>query len=161
MGVVTRGEREISLRFETFPTRLHQKLVDRITALTTTLEQRIEAVTPKRTGLLRSEITEKIYASDSQNRVAGYVSVYAGGNSKEYAKAATLEYGSNKPRKLADRGSRVLAMFSKANKFERRLSKTPHIEAFRYLRQPLEDMKPEIQAALEETVVETVAEDEA
>jgi hypothetical protein len=158
--VVTRGDREISLRFDTFPTRVHGKLEARIREFTDDLEARIRAVTPRKTGLLQSEITEKIYASDTADRVAGYVSVFAGDRQKEYAKAATLEYGSNKPRQLADRGSRIFAMFSRKKRFERRLSKTPHIEAFRYLRDPFDEMKPEIQAGLEEAVAEAAAEDE-
>jgi hypothetical protein len=158
MGVVTRGDREISLRFDTFPARAHDKLKERITELTTELEERVRAAAPVRTGRLRSEIKSQVYASDSADRVAGYVSVSAGGNSKEYAKAATLEYGSNKPRKLTDRGSRIMALFSRSRRFERRLSKTPHIEAFRYLRGPLDEMRPEIEAGLEEALAETASE---
>jgi hypothetical protein len=41
------------------------------------------------------------------------------------------------------------------------MSKPLHFEAFRYLRGPFEEMQPEIQAGLEETVVETAEEDEA
>lgn len=153
MSVITRGEREISARFDTFPQRAHAKLQERITALTTQLQERVQAATPVRTGLLKSEIKLSIYGSSDQNRVAGYVSVYAGGNNREYPKAATLEYGSNKARKLGER-------LNASGRLERRISRIPHIEAFRYLRGPFEAMKPEIQAALEEAMAETIAEDE-
>ena len=161
MGVGTRGGREISLRFDSFPDRLHGKLVDRIEALTATLEERIEAIAPHKTGKLRSEIKFALYTSETQSRVAGYVSVYAGSDSNEYAKAATLEYGSNKPRRIPDHGG-ILRRLSRGQRaIESRLTKAPNIEARRYMRGPFEEMKPEIQAALEETMIETVAEDEA
>lgn len=154
MGVVTRGEREISLRFDNFPSKLTAKLEQRIRGLTELLEERIEAATPKKTGLLRSEITPKVYLGDTGDRVAGYVSVFAGNLTQEYAKAATLEYGSNKARKLSDR------LMGPRKRLERRLSKPAHFEAFRYLRGPFEEMRPEIEAALDETVAEAAAEDE-
>jgi hypothetical protein len=155
MPVITRGEREISLRFDTFPSKLQGKLEQRIRALTEELEQRVEAATPVKTGLLRSEIKENVYTGETSNRVAGYVSVFAGNIKNEYAKAATLEYGSNKVRKLSER------LAGPSKKLERRLFKAAHIEAFRYLRGPFEAMRPEIQAALEETVAEAAAEDES
>lgn len=160
MSVTTRGDREISTRFDRFPSHLHDKLAERIRSLTAELQVRIIAATPKKTGLLQSEIKLSSY-EDSETRVAGYVSVYAGDKSSEYAKAATLEYGSDKARKLKDKGSRILALFSRRNRIERRMSKAPHIEAFEYLRRPFEEMQPEIQAALEEVVAETAAEDES
>lgn len=153
--VVTRGDRETSLRFEKFPSKLTARLEQKIRELTELLDARVEAATPKKTGLLRTEITPKVYTGDSGDRVAGYVSVFAGGLAKEYPKAATLEYGSNKTRKLAAR------LAAPTKRLEQRLSKRVHFEAFRYLRGPFEEMQPEIEAGLEETVAETVAEDEA
>lgn len=156
VNVVTRGDRETSLRFDRFPSKLTARLEEKIRELTELLDERIEAVTPKKTGLLRSEITPKVYTGDNGDRVAGYVSVFAAsGRTQEYAKAATLEYGSNKTRKLAARLARP------TKRLEKRMAKRAHIEAFRYLRGPFEEMQPEIQAGLEETVAETVAEDEA
>ena len=61
---------------------------------------------------------------------------------------------------MRERGSAVGRLFSRTQRMERRLSKTPHIEAFRYLRGPFEEMKPEIQAGLDEALAEAVAEDE-
>jgi hypothetical protein len=155
VNVVTRGDRETSLRFDKFPSKLTGRLEQKIRDLTEMLDERVEAATPKKTGLLRSEITPKVYTGDNGDRVAGYVSVFAGSRTSEYAKAATLEYGSNKTRKLASR------LAGPSKRLERRLSKRAHIEAFRYLRGPFEEMQPEIVAGLEETVAETAAEDEA
>lgn len=152
MPVVTRGASEISLRFDEFPSHLKDKIEARVRELTEMLDARVEAATPVKTGLLRSEIKLNVYSSPS--RVAGYVSVFAPDRPGEYAKAATLEYGSNKTRKLADR------MAGPRKRLERRVSKPAHIEAFRYLRGPFESMRPEIEAALDETVVEAAVEDE-
>jgi hypothetical protein len=153
MGVVTRGDHEISLRFDQFPQELQGKLEERIRALTAELDARVEAATPVKTGLLRSEIKSNVYAAPT--RVAGYVSVFAGSLQSEYVKAATLEYGSNKVRQLRDR------LNAGHRRLEGRLSKAAHIEAFRYLRDPFEQMRPEIDAALEAVVAEAAAEEEA
>jgi hypothetical protein len=159
MTVVTRGEREVSARFETFPTRARAKLEERIAALTQQLQVRVQAAAPFRTGKLRSEITKRDYA-DNPDRVAGYVSVYADGDSNEYAKAATLEYGTNKPRRAFERtGAGVIARLGRSKRrIVAKLSKPVRIEAFKYLREPLADMKPEIELALNEAVAQAAAE---
>ncbi len=151
VSVQTRGVREVTLRFDEFPAQLHQKLEARIGALTETLLSRVQAATPVRTGRLRSELTAREFG-DSQNRVAGYVSVYAPGIKGEYAKAATLEYGTDKPRRIPDH-SGVFHRLGRGQKSIRsRLTRAVHIDPFRYLRGPLEEMRPEITAALEEVV---------
>lgn len=159
MAVVTRGEREISARFDTFPSRARQKLEERITALTEQLEARVEAAAPHRTGALRSEITSRVFANQS-NRVAGYVSVYAPDRPGEYPKAATLEYGSNKPRRMFERGGGIAARLGlRQRRIANRVSKPARIEAFAYLRGPLDQMRPEIEAGLNEAVAEAAAEE--
>ena len=158
--MTTRGERELALRFESFPVQLHDKLLARITGLTAELESRIEAATPVgKTGKLRSEETQRIFG-DVATRVAGYVGIYApGGGSGAYAKAATIEYGTNKPRRAFEkRGSMVDGLYSPRRRIINKLSKPVHIEAFRYLRGPLEAMRSEIEAALAEVVSSTVDE---
>lgn len=157
MAVVTRGEREVSARFDTFPGRARKKLESRIAALTAQLQARVIAAAPRLTGALRSEITERDF-SDSPNRIAGYVSVYAPGIKDAYAKAATLEYGTNKPRRIPDHGGIFHRLGKGQKRIESRLTKPARIEAFRYLRGPLEEMKPEIELALNEALAETAAE---
>jgi hypothetical protein len=159
--IVTRGERETSLRFDKFPSKLTARLEQKIRDLTEMLDERIEAVTPKKTGLLRSEITPKVYTGDNGDRVAGYVSVFAGDRAKEYAKAATLEYGTDKPRRIPDHGGVFRKLGRGQKRIESRLTRPARTIAFRFLRQPFEQMQPEIIAGLEEAVAETVAEDEA
>lgn len=159
MPVVTRGEREVSLRFDTFPGRARKRLEERIAALTTQLQSRVEARAPYLTGQLRSEIVERDFA-DNPNRVAGYVSVWApGAKPDEYAKAAALEYGTNKPRRAFQRTNGIIDRVGKAHRrIVAKLSKPVRMEAFEYLRKPLAEMKPEIEAALNEALAETAAE---
>jgi hypothetical protein len=158
MTAETTGDRELALRFETFPTRARAKLVDRITSLTDTLHARVEAATPHLTGKLQSEITSKVYA-DNPDRVAGYVEVYAPGAPGEYPKAATLEYGSDKPRRAFERTGGLLSRLGKPRRrIAGRVSASVHIEAFRYLRGPFADLESEMYAELNAALAEAANE---
>jgi hypothetical protein len=159
MSVITRGDREISARFEAFPQRAKAKLQERIGALTAQLEERVREAAPHKSGQLRSEVKLSMYSG--QNRVAGYVSIYAGDNSKEYAKAATLEYGTDKPRRIPDHGGIFRRLGAGQKRIESRLTNPARIQAFRYLRGPLDQMKSEIEASLDEGIAEAIAESEA
>lgn len=158
--VTTRGGRELALRFDAFPTRAHQKIEERIRSLVDTLEQRIEAAAPYKTGKLRSEITPKTYG-EQPDRVAGYVSVFAPGAPGEYPKAATLEYGSNKVRRVFQRANILQRLGGSQRRIVARVTKPARIQAFAYLRNPFEAMRPEIVTSLNEAIAEVVAEDNA
>ncbi len=153
VAVETRGAREITLRFDAFPAQIHAKLEERIGALTSALLERVQAATPVRTGRLRSEITSREFG-DSENRVAGYVSVFAPGIKGEYAKAATLEYGTDKPRRIPDHGGIFRRLGRGQKSVESHLTRAVHIDAFRYLRGPLDAMRAEITASLEAAIAE-------
>ncbi len=158
MTVITRGDRELALTCDTFPQRAHQKIQRRITDLIERLDARIQAAAPYRTGRLQSEITPKVYG-DQAERVAGYVSVYAPGVPNEYAKAATLEYGSNKARRIFQRSTGLLArLHGGRRRIVERMSAPARIQAFAYLRNPLEQMRPEVEAELNAALSETVDE---
>lgn len=146
-SVIVRGERELALRFDRFPIELHKQLAERIEALTDLLEGRVETETPVRTGRLRSEIRERVFI-DQPERVAGYVSVYAPGKPTEYPKAATLEYGTDKPRRIFARA------LSGRSKVVSRMTRPVHITARRYLRDPIEDIRPEAEAAFAEVLAQ-------
>lgn len=160
MTVTTRGERELTLRFDTFPARAHQRLEQRIGDLVAQLDAKSQAAAPVDTGRLRSEITEKVYG-DSPDRVAGYVSVFAPGNPKEYPKAATLEYGSDKVRKIYSNSRSMLDRFGRKRRIVERMTKAAHIQAYKYLRAPLETMRGEIEAALDGALADVAAEESA
>lgn len=156
-AVVLRGDTELSLRFDSFPQRARQRLEDRIASLTEALQARIEAAAPVRTGALRSEIKGRMYA-DNPNRVAGYVSVFAPGVASAYPKAATLEYGTSKPRRVYQRG--VATRLGRANRrVIQRISKPARIQAFRYLRGPFEDMEQSMRDELNSVLAELIDED--
>jgi len=161
--VTTRGANQLALRFDQFPTALHGKLEGRIGELTATLDDAVSTAAVDRfehpTGKLQSEVAKRIYG-DNPDRVAGVVSVYAGGNANEYAKAATLEYGSNKPRKVASESGVMMRINGSSRRIKARLSEPAVIRAYRYLRDPLEEMRPEIVAALTEAISETIAQDD-
>lgn len=154
MAVTITGERELALKFDQFPQQIHQQLEQRIAGFVASLQAKIEGAAPRKTGKLRSEIKGRVYSS--QNRVAGYVSVYAPGAPGEYAKAATLEYGSDKTRK---RTSRIaLKLTTSRTRIASRISKPIHIQAYRYLRGPFDDQMSEFQTELEAMVAEAAAE---
>lgn len=156
LGVTTSGERALDVRFTEFPTRLRGKLEQRIRGLTDVLEERIRAAAPYLTGKLRGEITERVF-TNQPDRVAGYVSVY-GQDRNDYAKAATLEYGSDKVRRRLSKGGGIIERLTRSRHLADRVGKPAHIEAFRYLRGPFEDMRPEMEAGIAEALTETVAE---
>jgi len=156
MALITRGGLELGLRFEQFPEALRARLEQRIGDLTEELESRVQSATPYLTGRLRSEIAERVYA-DVADRIAGYVSVVADEHS-EYPKAATREYGTNLPRRIKDHGG-VFRRLNRGQKYvESHLTKPVHILARRYLRDPFEAMRPEIESALDETIGQAAAE---
>lgn len=148
MTVSSRGDRELALRFDTFPARAHARLAERVTALIETLEARVEAAAPQLTGRLRSEVHSRVY-TDKPSRIAGYVEIYAPAIPGEYAKAATLEYGTDKPRRVFQRTSGVMSRLSHPRRrIVERATAAVHIEAVRYLRGPFADLKDEANAQL-------------
>lgn len=138
---------------EAFPWRIRRKLVRRVRSLTGVLEGAVRSAAPVRTGKLRSEIHSRLFA-DRPGRVAGYVEVYAPGDPKEYAKAATLEYGSDASRRIfhRDAAGQILygRRFGRAAKLVRSRTRPVHIQAYRYLRGPLAQLRPEFIAAIDE-----------
>src|SRR5258708_1301555 len=162
MALITRGDHELALRFERFPTAAHAKLEGRMNKLVDRLQARAEAVAPQgKTGRLKSEIKGRGFA-DSPTRIAGYVEVYAPGDpKKEYPKAATLEYGTDKPREIAERAAHggLLARLRRSQqRLASRVSKPVHIRAFRYLRGSIEDLRPEAEAELAAGLAEAAQE---
>jgi hypothetical protein len=141
--VTIAGAREAGERFDRFPTEAHERIVARIHGLTDKLYERVLATAPFKTGKLKSEIVKREF-SDNPERIAGYVSVYAPGDPKEYAKAATLEYGTDKPRKVPSSTGIMMRLTGSHRRVLARLSKPVHIEAMRFMRGPLDDMRAEV-----------------
>src|SRR5690242_13577707 len=160
LKITMSGAREISRRLEDFPESLHDKLASRIRTVIEELWVRVEGVVPHRTGRLASEIAERVF-SDAKYRVAGYVSVYADDPGpaphNEYAKAATLEYGSDRPRAIKSEHGVMTRLRGSSRRIKARMSKPVDIAARRYLRGPLDEMRPQITAMMEEAIAEAVA----
>jgi hypothetical protein len=153
-----RGERELTARFETITPKLREAIKARMQGIGKSLQARIQELAPYKTGLLRSEITLRVF-DDAKNRVAAYVGVYAPQNpTREYPKAATLEYGSKKARKFrAEVFSARLGRMTKRGMVER-MTRPVTIQARRYLRGGLASMEGEINAEIDAAIAEVVAE---
>jgi len=150
------GDRQVALKFDRFPQQAHDRLLARIQALTAELEARVLAAEPRRTGRLHSATISKVY--DDQEKIGGRVTVRA-----DFAKAAALEYGAHRPTKVAAHEMRLDHVFAERLTapmtvmvmLHRRM---PNIAAYRFLRGPLAQMAPEIQAELQAAVAEAAAE---
>lgn len=169
IGMQVLGERVLVAKYSEIPARTKRILRRRITTLARALQGGVRAAIPVRKSprwpsalpALTQFIVSKVYA-DTPGRVAGYVSVYAPSTPAEYAKAATLEYGSNRPRAVADAERGVMRRLrGSSRRIKARLGKPAVIQAYRYLRGPLGDMRAEVTAALEEGIGEMVAEENA
>jgi hypothetical protein len=158
LALEIQGERKVSQQFDRFPTIAHDKLLERITALTDRLYAAVLAAEPRKTGRL-AETTKRTVYDDSGRRIAGVVTVDA-----DFAKAATLEYGSHKTITIGQ-----IPGFARARQAKRSVKvdmkiargivgasfqRTLNITALYYLRGPLaeiaDDAIIEMQGALEE-----------
>jgi hypothetical protein len=155
IGIELTGERAAILRFEQFPKFAH----DRLFAALQNIEQRLEAAVlaaePEKTGQLKSITGGRVY--DHDNRIAAVVGVRTqDGNIAR--KAGALEYGSRHESlmvrahtaKLSHLWGRAISPISVEVGAH---SRTPNIDAFRFLRGPLDAIRStaiaELQAALD------------
>lgn len=155
--VTVTGDRKVALRFETFPTKLHDRLLSRITALTAVLAAKVRARVPVLTGKLKSEITQRVF-DDAPRKITGRISVDG-----EYAKAGALEFG-------AHGSARVDAHMARLNLvFGHRLGaplqvmvaahrRTLNLPAKRFMRGPFLESGAAIKAELEDAVSDTIEE---
>ena len=154
MSVTVSGARDLEVRLESFPEKVHRRLEEVIGRLTGEIEsqaQELAPVGPPTPGRLRSEIMPRLFA-DVPTRVAGYVSVYAT-DPKEYPKAGALEYGIDGMRKLAERAS------LSERRIAARIASVPvHMRAFRYLRGALDEYRGEAEEAIAEALAEAAGE---
>lgn len=156
IGVFVSGDRALAQRFDDFPESLRGRLRDAITEETNQLRSRIEALVPRRTGRLASEIVSGVF--DDPDRVTGRVTV-----SGEYAKAGALEYGGkNKPFKVLSHQMRLDHLWARATATPLivdvpQYTRSIHTPALRFMRGPLEEMRGEVMEALHAAVTEAVA----
>ncbi|MGC8518469.1 MAG: hypothetical protein ACP5P4_08055 [Steroidobacteraceae bacterium] len=162
-------ERELVAKFSSIPARTRRILRRRISSFVQALDQNVRAAIPMRKSprwpssipALTQFIVGRVY-SDNPNRVAGYVSVYAPGSPKEYPKAATLEYGSDRPRAVQDLSRGVWRRIrGSSRRIKARMGRPAHIRAYRFLRGPFSDMETQAVLVLEEGLAEMVAQEQA
>ncbi len=156
------GDREATLRFEQFPDRAYDRLVQAMQGIEQRLETAVLAAVPNRTGALRSIVAGRVF-HDNPNRIAAVVGVRAD-TGDAAKKAAALEYGSRgTPIAVAAHEASLSHFWSRA--VAARMvevgphSRTPHITAQRFLRGPMDAIRAEafaeLQAALDSAVEES------
>lgn len=161
VGVST--ARRLEVVFETIPDNLHKGLLDRITEFTERLAGRIRSVEPARTGKLRSETVDKI--DDYGDRITGRVMIAQNLPSKEYARAAALEYGAHKRMTVTEHQARLDHVFSRRliapmQVIVDRHGRTPNIASRRFMRGPTAQIAPDFIDAIRQVAQQATAGEE-
>ena len=163
--VTVNGDRQLSVRLEEFPERVRSAVKQRFLEIVGRLQGASKAAapygtSPDRTGPhLRDEIVSRVF-SDNPKRVAGYVQIYSPSDPKQYPKAATLEFGTDKPRRVFGRRENMMALLgSSCRRLAVAMTRPVHIQAFRYLRTPLEQEQSQITGEIESAIAEIASGD--
>lgn len=156
-----KGDRQAGIRFDAFPDDLYQDLQREITSLSGELFTRIQALTPKRTGLLLSEERLRVFAD--ANRITGYVDIAGVKGSQDFAKASAEEYGAHRLHKVRTHPMRLdhywaHKLAAPETVMVEAFSRTANITEVAFERGPLAQMQPEVIARLNAVVEKRVAE---
>lgn len=154
--VTIEGARRVAAKFEAFPPGVLEALKPVIAEKIGELGTRIEAIVPRATGKLASEIRTSVRSG--KDYVSGSVRVTA-----EFAKAGALEYGAHRQTKVKEHQMRLDHRWSRAMQPPELVSvpthtRTPDIAEQRFMRGPLEEMRAAIEAAIDEAVASATAE---
>ncbi|MDB5358853.1 MAG: hypothetical protein JWO51_150 [Rhodospirillales bacterium] len=146
IGVNIVGDRQASVRFDTFPEKARAALLAKIRELTPKLETAVIAVVPVDKGKLLSEV--HAYVDDDKNKVSGKVKVIIPGGGAEAGKVMALEYGAHKSFTVKAHAMRLdhfwgLAVAPTAVMVAA-FVRTPNIQQHDFLRGPLAAMRSEI-----------------
>lgn len=154
--IVAVAGRDLRARVAEMPAKVHDALLAAITRMTADLEEAVRSGAPRKTGRLQASIVSRVF--DDGDRIKGRVSV-----SGDYAKAATIEYGSHRAAKVKAHafeldhvyGRRVEPLEVMTRAYTRQLD----ILAAHFLRGPFDAMRglatAGLQAALDEAVTES------
>lgn len=159
VNIELKGERQAGRRFEDFPDALRDALKAEIDSLTNELHQRVAANAPSRTGNLRGRIQGKLF--EDKDRITGRVSVSARSQA-EHRKAAALEYGSRgKPGPVTAHTMRLDHYWSEKLAAPRTVvveafQRTSRVKEHRFLRGPLDAMRPQINVRLGAVIASAV-----
>ena len=155
------GDRQVGLRFDTFPDALYEDLKTEVNALSLELFARVEAATPSRTGRLRSQ--ERVRLFSDPNRITGYVDIAGEKGSQDFAKAGALEYGAHGQAKVSAHSMSLDHHWSrKLGEPETVMvdayTRSADIAELAFERGPLAAMQPEVASRLNAVVVRATAE---
>lgn len=152
-AVIT-GDRRIVARFSEWPKELHDALLARIRALTDTLQGRVEALAPERSGKLKDEITSRVF--DDPQKIKGLVTLEGGLTKSEYIKAAALEYGAHRGVKNRAYQRTISEAFGREISPTRidvsAYNRIANIDARLYLRGGLADVEGDATAQLQQVI---------
>ena len=152
--VVITGDRRVVARFSEWPKELHDALLTRIRALTDTLEDRVRALAPERTGKLKEEIISRVF--DDPQKIKGLVTLEGGLSKSEYIKAAALEYGAHGGVKVRKSSRTITEAFGRDISPTRidvkAYTRIANIDARYYLRGGLADVEEEATAEFREVI---------
>jgi hypothetical protein len=153
IGIELVTDRNVGLKFDTFPKEAYKNLFDVITEQTGRLQEQIVANTPKRTGRLASEIHARVVTYS--DRITGSVSV-SGGTSKDYAKAGAEEYGAHGTAHVHAHHMKLGHLFSKIvepmDVVQGAYDRHVNIDAREYLRGPLHEIQDDIIKQMKDAV---------
>jgi hypothetical protein len=148
--------RQVGLRFEAFPDALYEDLRREIDALSNELFMRVQALTPSRSGDLRSK--ERLRLFTDKTRITGYIDIAGEKGSQDFAKAGALEYGTR------GRANKVSAHAMKLDHYwsqklvepvtvlTRSFERTPNVAQFAFERGALATYQPEVASRLNAVV---------
>lgn len=153
------GDRQVGLRFDEFPDALYEDLRQEIDGITVELFAMIQALTPERTGTLRSQ--ERLRLFQDKTRITGYIDI-AGDRQSDFIKAGALEYGAHNPAKITVHMMKLDHFWShKLNEpidvIVKGYERPTNIAERAFERGPLAEMTPQILARLNAVVEKSVA----
>lgn len=153
------GDRQVGLRFDEFPDALYEDLRQEIDGITVELFAMIQALTPERTGALRSQ--ERLRLFQDKTRITGYIDI-AGSVGNDFAKAGALEWGAHRPAKVSAHQMRLDHYWAtKLNEPEMVVvdayTRSTNVMEHAFERGPLAEMTPQILARLNAVVEKSVA----
>jgi hypothetical protein len=150
IGVFITGDREIAQKFDEFPQQVRGQLRAVIAEKIEELAGRERALVPVKTGRLRSQIRSRVI--EKPEAIIGQVYFDGAKGSQDFAKAGALEYGgSGKSFKVRGHEAQLGHVFGRAAQLRVQIAahtRVLNISAKRFVRDPVEAMKADIEAAL-------------
>ena len=152
-GMKIDGDRKAVLRFEQFPQAAHDRLLASLRSIEKRLEAAVVAAEPSRSGALKALTGGRVY--DHGDRIAAVVGVRAM-TAQEARKAMALEFGSHRSIEVKAHKASLDHLWSRAfGPIQVNVaghSRTTNIDAQRFLRGPLDEIRDQAQAEMQAAV---------